>query len=108
MTVLAVLSAAVALVAGYVLGRARLGHRASDWAHWLMCARTVPTKREWRWWAAQPVFAVEIAYLIATRPRATWRAWTTRNAPPAPLGPPVRVKRYAAADVEAARRKDDR
>ncbi|MFF5285217.1 hypothetical protein [Streptomyces sp. NPDC013171] len=95
MTVIAVLAA---VIAGYVLGRARLGRRASDWAHWLNCARTVPTWREWRWWAMQPVFAVEIAHLIATRPRHTWRTWKTRNDPPAPLGPPVRVRRIASED----------
>lgn len=83
-----------AVVVGYVLGRARLGHRASDWAHWLMYGRRL-TRCDWQWWAAQPVFAVEIAYLIATRPRVTWRAWATRNDPPPPLGPPVRVRRVS-------------
>ncbi|MFE5658339.1 hypothetical protein ACFQ9H_19380 [Streptomyces sp. NPDC056517] len=90
-------AALLALAAGYILGRARLGHRVSDWAHWLMYGRRL-TRRDWQWWATQPVFAVEIAYLIAIRPRQTWRAWITRNEPPPPLGPPVRVRRIGRED----------
>lgn len=72
---------AVAVVAGYLVGRVRPAHRASDWAHWQMYGRRVP-RSSWRWWATQPIFACEIAVLLATRPRDMVRAWRTRNDPP--------------------------
>ncbi|MER8233509.1 hypothetical protein [Streptomyces sp. NPDC094049] len=93
MTQPTIVVALLALALGYLLGRLRLGHRASDWAHWLTYRRTPITRREWRWWAAQPVFAVEIAYLITTRPRRTWQAWITRNDPPPPRGPAPQLRR---------------
>ncbi|MGW5852118.1 hypothetical protein ACWFQ8_29930 [Streptomyces sp. NPDC055254] len=83
---------AVAVVAGYLTGRARPAHRISDWADRLPWRRPGFSRREWRWWAAQPVYAVQIAVLLTTRPRATVRAWRTRNDPPPPRSPaPVLV-----------------
>lgn len=79
-------------LAGYALGRLQPGRRASDWAHWLMVG-TPATRREWRWWAAQPVFAVEIMWLLTCHPVRTVHAWRHRKDPPPPLGPPVRVRR---------------
>lgn len=97
------LTAAIALTAlatGYALGRARLGHRASDWAHWNTYRPNPLTRREWRWWAAQPVFAVEIAALLATHPVRTVKAWKHRNDPPPPLGPPLRIRRITPTPEE--------
>ncbi|MCT2591112.1 hypothetical protein LHJ74_14540 [Streptomyces sp. N2-109] len=82
------ISAAAALAAGYVLGRIRPARRASDWA-WCTIRRSAVTRNTWRWWATQPVFGVEIVLLLATRPRATVRAWRHRHDPPPPRSPAV-------------------
>ncbi|WP_328962943.1 hypothetical protein [Streptomyces virginiae] len=79
---------AAAVVAGYLTGRTRPAQRASDWAARLVWRRPALTRREWRWWAAQPVYACQIAVLLATQPRATVHAWRTRNDPP-PRSPAV-------------------
>jgi len=81
---------AVAVVAGYLVGRARPARRASDWAAWQFIGRPVP-RSSWRWWAAQPIFAVEIARLLAIQPRRTVRAWRTRNDPPPRRSEPLHV-----------------
>ncbi|MEW1638615.1 hypothetical protein AB0469_31725 [Streptomyces sp. NPDC093801] len=81
-----------AVSVGYLAGRARPAPRASDWA-WLQIDRRRAPRSSWRWWAAQPVFAVEIAVLLATRPRATVHAWRTRNEPQPPRSPAPRIRR---------------
>lgn len=86
---IAILITAV-LAAGHVLGRWRPARRASDWA-WCTIRRRDVTRSTWRWWATQPVFAVEIALLFAARPRATVRAWRHRNDPPPSRSAPVRI-----------------
>lgn len=92
----------VGLLAGYGIGRWRPAHRASDWAHWLAYRTTAVTRRDWRWWLAQPVYAAEIARMLLLRPRATVRAWRHRNDPPPPRGPaPV-------LDPEWAQRRGER
>lgn len=88
----ALAAVALALTAGYLLGRARLGHRASDWAHWLMYGRRL-TRRDWQWWVAQPVFAVEIAAVLIAHPRRTIHAWRHRNDPPPPRSPAPQIRR---------------
>lgn len=75
------------ILAGYLIGRWRPAHRASDWAHRLMYRTPRVTRRDWRWWLAQPVYAAEIARMLLLRPRATVRAWRHRNDPPPPRGP---------------------
>ncbi|MEV6569962.1 hypothetical protein [Streptomyces sp. NPDC051577] len=80
--------AAAALLAGYLIGRTRPAQRVSDWAERLTWRRPSVTRREWRWWAAQPVYACQIAVLLATQPRHTVHAWRTRHAPP-PRSPAV-------------------
>lgn len=99
---MAVLTATVvaALAAGYILGRARLGHRASDWAHWLTYRTTPITRQDWRWWAAQPVFAVEIAALFAAHPIRTAKAWKHRNDPPPPRSPAPQIRRITPTTEE--------
>lgn len=79
---------AAAAVAGYLLGRVRPAHRASDWAAWQFIGRPV-RRSSWRWWAAQPIFAAEIARLLILQPRQTARAWRARNDPPPRLPAPV-------------------
>ncbi|MFE6225450.1 hypothetical protein [Streptomyces sp. NPDC057854] len=93
MTQTALAAVALALAAGYLTGRIRPGHRASDWAHWLTYRQNPVTRREWRWWAAQAVFAVEIAALLATHPRRTLHNWRHRNDPPPPRSPAPRITR---------------
>ncbi|MGW5003255.1 hypothetical protein ACWEP8_37005 [Streptomyces hydrogenans] len=91
--------AVTALAAGYVLGRARLGHRTSNWAHWLMYGRRL-TRKDWRWWAAQPVFLVEIAALLAAHPIRTATAWKHRNDPPPPRSPAPVIRRTTQTTQE--------
>jgi hypothetical protein len=79
---------AATVAAGYLVGRARPARRVSDWAAWQFIGRPVP-RSSWRWWAAQPIFAAEIARLLIVRPRHTARAWRTRNDPPPRSPAPV-------------------
>lgn len=76
-----------ALAVGYALGRARLGHRASDWAAWLNYQRPPVTRHDYRWWLAQPIYAIEILGMLLTAPKSTIHAWKHRNDPPSPLSP---------------------
>ncbi|MEU7010389.1 hypothetical protein [Streptomyces sp. NPDC046332] len=78
------MSAALALVAlavGYVLGRARLGHRASDWANWQRCGARPTGLRYTAVWA---VLSAENLAWLATHPIKGWHAWRHRNDPPPP------------------------
>lgn len=83
----------VAVVVSYLAGRARPARGISDWASRLAWRTPGATRREWRWWAAQPVYACQIAVLLTTRPRETVRAWQTRNDPPPPRSPAPRLVR---------------
>ncbi|MFD7093361.1 hypothetical protein [Streptomyces xanthophaeus] len=78
---------ALAIAAGYLLGHARPARTVSSWAERLIWRRPAITCQHWQWWAAQPVYAAQIAVLLATRPQQTVRAWRTRNAPPPPRSP---------------------
>jgi hypothetical protein len=84
-----------AAAAGYLTGRTRPARALSNWAERLPWRRPGFSRHEWRWWAAQPVYAVQIAVLLATRPRHTiqvWREWRRRHdpRPPAPV-PKIRT-----------------
>ncbi|WKD36539.1 hypothetical protein [Streptomyces xanthophaeus] len=81
---------AAAATAGYLTGRIRPAQRLSDWAERLPWRRPGFSRREWRWWAVQPVYACQIAVLLTIHPRQTieaWQEWRTRNdpRPPAPV-----------------------
>lgn len=81
---LTLLLVASGLALGYLTGRTRPARRASFWA-WRQVDYRRVTRTSWRWWAAQPVFAYEIAVLLTTQPKQTvraWRSWRTRNEPP--------------------------
>lgn len=86
------LTLAAALALGYLLGRARPARRAADWAAWLPYAQPRITRRDWRWWAAQPIYLAEILLLLARAPRRTVHDWQHRNDPPPPLAPAVRIR----------------
>lgn len=80
------LALAVTLAAGYALGRARPGHRVSDWANWNRYGKR-PTG--WRYAATWTVLSAEnIGWLIA-HPVRGWQAWQHRNDPPPPKSPPL-------------------
>lgn len=76
-----ILVAAVFFTLGYAAHAVRPLHRLDNWA-WAQVDRRV---RDWRrdpdarrrpgWWAAQVVFAVECAAILAVRPRRTVRRW---------------------------------
>jgi hypothetical protein len=85
--VIAAWAALAALAVGYLLGRWRPAHRASDWAHWLNYQTPRVTRRDYRWWLAQPVYVAEIAWMFLLRPRETAHAWRHRNDPPPKRGP---------------------
>lgn len=90
---------AAAVVAGYLTGRTRPARRVSDWAERLPWRRPGFSRREWRWWVAQPVYACQIAVLLTTRPRHTirvWREWRTRHDP----RPPVPVPRLRVTPLD--------
>ncbi|MCT9145375.1 hypothetical protein [Streptomyces violarus] len=53
--------------------------------------RTGPARKRPGWWAAQAVFAVEVAALFIVRPRQMARQWRHRNDPPPRKSPPVIV-----------------
>lgn len=84
---------AAAVVAGYLVGRIHLARALSTWA-WRQIDHRRVTRASWRWWAAQPVFAYEIAALLATQPRQSyraWRSWRARGEPPPGLVPERRT-----------------
>jgi hypothetical protein len=84
---------AAILAAGYALGRARLGHRASDWANWQRHDRTM-RRHSIRWWARWTVLSAEnIGWLIA-HPVQGWHAWKHRNDPPPSRSPAPKIRSY--------------
>lgn len=83
---------AALLAVGYALGRARLGHRASQWAAWQNVGKR-PARHSARWWAVWLVLSAEnIGWLIA-HPVQGWHAWQHRNDPPPPRSPAVEIRR---------------
>jgi len=75
---------AALLAGGYALGRARLGHRVSDWAAWQSVGKR-PTG--WRYAATWLVLSAEnLGWLIA-HPVKGWHVWQHRNDPPPPRSP---------------------
>jgi len=79
---------AAALAVGYAIGRARPGHRASQWAAWQRIGKR-PTG--WRYAATWTVLSAEnLGWLIA-HPVQGWRAWQHRNDPPPPRSPAPKI-----------------
>jgi hypothetical protein len=77
---------------GYAARCVRPLQRLDDWA-WDQVDRRArelrdgPARKRPGWWAAQAVFAVEVAGLFVVRPRQMARQWRHRNDPPPPRGP---------------------
>nr|WSX48867.1 hypothetical protein OG409_07855 [Streptomyces sp. NBC_00974] len=77
---------AVAVVAGYLVGRARPARRISDWAAWQSRPAGV------RFAAVYTIRSVENIGWLITHPVKGLHAWRTRNDPPPPRSPaPVLV-----------------
>ncbi|MBT2467811.1 hypothetical protein J7E97_07975 [Streptomyces sp. ISL-66] len=81
-----------ALVIGYILGLWQPARRLTEWADRLVWQQPPVGRRSWRWWAAQPVYAVQILLLLVTQPVTTVQAWRTRNDPPPPRSPAPRIR----------------
>jgi hypothetical protein len=87
------LAIVAALAGGYALGRARLGHRASQWAAW-QSVGTRPASRSLRYWAMFTVLSAEnIGWLLA-HPMQGAHAWRRRNDPPPPRSPAPKIRRF--------------
>lgn len=86
-----------ALTVGYLLGRARLGHRASQWAAW-QSVGTRPARRSVRFWAMWTVLSAENIGWLLTHPVKGWHAWQHRNDPPPPRSPAVAIRRVDRAE----------
>lgn len=80
---------AAALAVGYLLGRARLGHRASDWANWQRYRRPTGLRVAAMW----TVLSAENIGLLLTHPVQGWHAWQHRNDPPPPRSPAPQIRR---------------
>jgi len=79
------------LAVGYLLGRTRLGHRASQWAAWQSVGKR-PARRSFRYWAMFTVLSAEnIGWLLA-HPVQGWHAWQHRNDPPPPRSPAPKIR----------------
>jgi hypothetical protein len=80
---------AAALAVGYALGRARLGHRASQWAAWQWIGKR-PTG--WRYMGAWVVLSAENIGWLIVHPVQGWHAWQHRNDPPPPRSPAPKIR----------------
>ncbi|MFE7547077.1 hypothetical protein [Streptomyces gardneri] len=89
--------ALTALAAGYVLGRVRLGRRASNWANWQHWSRRPTGLRYASVWTV--LSAENIAWLI-THPVKGWQAWQHRNDPPPPPSPAPQLRRTTPTTQE--------
>ncbi|MEV6580218.1 hypothetical protein AB0M92_18870 [Streptomyces sp. NPDC051582] len=76
------------LTLGYLTGRARPAHRASDWAHWQQYGQRPTGIRYAAVWTIRS--AENIGWLM-THPVKGWHAWRTRNDPPPPRSPAIRL-----------------
>ncbi|MGW4493809.1 hypothetical protein [Streptomyces sp. NPDC004376] len=85
------LALTAALMGGYILGRARLGHRASDWANWQRLSARPTGLRYAAVWTV--LSAENIGWLLA-HPVRGWHAWQHRHDPPPPRSPAVRFARH--------------
>lgn len=92
---------AAALAMGYAIGRARLGHRASQWAAWQIVGTTRPTGPIW--WLGYTVRSVEELGWLLTHPVQGWHAWRHRNDPPPPRSPALKFDPEWAAKRHANR-----
>jgi hypothetical protein len=80
--------AVAALAVGYTLGRARPGHRLSDWAAWQLVGKR-PTGPSW--WLGYTVRSAENIGWLAAHPVQGWQAWKHRNDPPPPRSPAPKI-----------------
>lgn len=80
---------AAALAVGYLIGWARLGHRASQWAAWQLYGKR-PTGP--RWWAGYTVRSAENLGWLLAHPVKGWHAWRHRNDPPPPRSPAPKIR----------------
>jgi hypothetical protein len=87
------LLAVAAPAAGYALGRARLGHRAADWAAWQSVGKR-PTRHSARWWAVWMVLSAENINWLIAHPVQGWHAWQHRNDPPPPRSPAPKIRSF--------------
>lgn len=78
------LLAALALAAGYGIGRLQPARRACEWANW---AKYGATRRGPHWWAIYAVLSAENLTWLALHPVKGFHAWKRRNDPPPPLAP---------------------
>lgn len=95
-----VLLAVAGLVAGFALGRARLGTRLLDWAE---DAGTLGP-HTWRYWIALPIAAVALVAVWTVHPRrslANVRSWRRASGPdPIPQYDPGWAEKRHATDEE--------
>ncbi|MDV6290299.1 hypothetical protein R2F25_30280 [Streptomyces sp. UP1A-1] len=91
------LAAVVGFAVGYTARCVRPLARVDEWAWEQDYVRSVDLRndpgrqRRPGWWAAQVVFAVEVAGLFIVHPRRVARQWRHRHGPPPPRGPAVTV-----------------
>ena len=74
MDMLQIAVGAALLVAGYAIGRARLGPRLLSWVE----DATSPGWRTWKFWPAAPIALAALAWVWAVHPRRTLanvRSW---------------------------------
>lgn len=92
--ILALIALVVGYAGGYAAAHWRPLHRLDNWA-WDQVDRrgravrdgAAPARRPARWWAAQAVFAAEIAGVFLVHPRRTSQQWRHRHDPPARAEP---------------------
>ncbi|MFI7010004.1 hypothetical protein [Streptomyces sp. NPDC050145] len=101
----ALVAAAGVFAAGYAAAHVRPLHRADNWAWEQLYQRAEdlrvgPAPRRLGWYAAQVVFAVEIAAIFTVHPRRTAHRWRHRNDPPPTRSTAVRITPTRPADTE--------
>ena len=83
-------TAAVALPAGYLLGRYQPLRRVSDWVNWQKYDQSMH-RHSARWWAVFVVLSVENLVWLIGHPVQGWDAWKHRNDPPPPRSPAPKI-----------------
>ncbi|WP_052479936.1 hypothetical protein [Streptomyces sp. NBRC 110035] len=80
-----------ALAVGYLIGRYRPAHRASDWAHWQKYDRAM-RRHSARWWTRFVILSAENLGWLVAHPRQGWDAWKHRNDPRTTRSPAVQIR----------------